>query len=67
MFYYIEVRLLAHFIQWIKMHGETVKFSHLGFKLCTLKPQDGWARPNLQLRVLNLMNLLCLKAVYKLI
>jgi hypothetical protein len=26
MFYYIEVHLLAHYIQWIKMHGETVKF-----------------------------------------
>jgi hypothetical protein len=25
MFYYIEVHLLAHYIQWIKMHGETVK------------------------------------------
>jgi hypothetical protein len=27
MFYYIEVHLLAHYIQWIKMHGETVKHS----------------------------------------
>jgi hypothetical protein len=26
MFYYIEVHLLAHYIQLIKMHGETVKF-----------------------------------------
>jgi hypothetical protein len=25
MFYYIEVHLLAHYIQWIKTHGETVK------------------------------------------
>jgi hypothetical protein len=25
MFYYTDVRLLAHYIQWIKMHGETVK------------------------------------------
>jgi hypothetical protein len=25
MFYYIEVFLLAHYIQRIKMHGETVK------------------------------------------
>jgi desulfoferrodoxin (superoxide reductase-like protein) len=27
MFYYIEVHLLAHYIQWIKMHGETVELS----------------------------------------
>jgi hypothetical protein len=26
MFYYIDVHLLANYIQWIKMHGETVKF-----------------------------------------
>jgi hypothetical protein len=26
MFYYIEVYLLAHYIEWIKMHGETVKY-----------------------------------------
>jgi hypothetical protein len=26
MFYYIEVHLLAYYIQWIKMHGETVKY-----------------------------------------
>jgi hypothetical protein len=25
MFYYIEVHLLAHYIEGIKMHGETVK------------------------------------------
>jgi hypothetical protein len=25
MFYYIEVHLLAHYIQWIKMHGKTAK------------------------------------------
>jgi hypothetical protein len=25
MFYYIDVHSLAHYIQWIKMHGETVK------------------------------------------
>jgi hypothetical protein len=28
MFYYIEVHLLAHYIQLIKMHGETVKMSY---------------------------------------
>jgi hypothetical protein len=27
MFYYIEVHLLDHYTQWIKMHGETVKYS----------------------------------------
>jgi hypothetical protein len=26
MFYYIDVHLLAHYIQWIKMDGETVKY-----------------------------------------
>jgi hypothetical protein len=25
MFYYIEVHLLDHYTQWIKMHGKTVK------------------------------------------
>jgi hypothetical protein len=29
MFYYIEVHLLAHYIQWNKMHGETVKLNEL--------------------------------------
>jgi hypothetical protein len=35
MFYYIEVYLLAHYIQWIKMHGETLKMQvllHLNFR-----------------------------------
>jgi hypothetical protein len=31
MFYYIDVHLLAHNIQWIKMHGETVKNSEILF------------------------------------
>jgi hypothetical protein len=31
MFYYIEVHLLAHYVQWIKMHGETVKNSDTNF------------------------------------
>jgi hypothetical protein len=29
MFYYIDVHLLAHYIQWIKMQGETVKIWYL--------------------------------------
>jgi hypothetical protein len=29
MFYYIEVHLLDHYTQWIKMHGETVKLNRL--------------------------------------
>jgi hypothetical protein len=32
MFYYIEVHLLAHYIQWIKMHGETVKSNLMFFR-----------------------------------
>jgi hypothetical protein len=28
MFYYIELHLLAHYIQLIKMHGETVKWTY---------------------------------------
>jgi hypothetical protein len=35
MFYYIEVHLLAHYIQWIKMHGETMK-NKLKMKLCVI-------------------------------
>jgi hypothetical protein len=31
MFYYTEVHLLAHYIQWIKMHGETVKLNFICF------------------------------------
>jgi hypothetical protein len=35
MFYYIDMHLLARYIQWIKMHGETVKtFSLFKFVEC---------------------------------
>jgi hypothetical protein len=29
MFYYVEVHLLDHCTQWIKMHGETVKLYYV--------------------------------------
>jgi hypothetical protein len=29
MFYYIEMHLLDHYVQWIKMHGETVTNSEI--------------------------------------
>jgi hypothetical protein len=32
-FYYIDVHLLAHYIQWINMKGETVKRLSLNYKL----------------------------------
>jgi hypothetical protein len=50
MFYYIDVHLLAHYIHWIKMHCETVKFmSKASFRLITLYQLMGHLRVNYEL------------------
>jgi hypothetical protein len=42
MFYYIEVHLLDHYTQWIKMHGETVKLITNKSQLRCASKREEW-------------------------